>query len=525
MNFKSIYLLILIFSFTNCVSVKKYNSEINELHSPKELKEDVDFAYKKLKRLHPDLYLYTSKDSLDYKMESLKNSFTKPLSSKVFYTLFSPIIASIRQGHTSIRPPIKRQTKKERKKRGVKSSPFSTLTFTNVNDKIFIHKNYGKDSTILVGSELLAINNEKVSNLTKKYQNLLTSDGYNTTLLPTAVKRLVGSLYYRTNKVTDSILINLKYKDSLYNKYIYAYPKKGKKKAKPTEKKKKIKLNKEEKEIAKNKRKIKKTWEKKVGYNKYTKEKTRDFKFITDSTNIGYMKIQSFSGNGYEKFYEEVFSKLDSAKTKNLIIDLRNNPGGALDEIAKIYAYVTDKEFQFTIPAKMTKRFSWIYPYTHSKSPLIKTLTHVFMPLAGIVQLIKVKRIDGKPHFKFNSSKLKKPSEKYNYSGKIYVLINEMSFSASSVLSSSLKGSKRAYLVGNETGGAYNSTVAGLFAIPVLPNSKIKMRFGLMSLETPYKTTPDGFGVQPHKYIKVTSLDSDEQLDWILNDIKMKTKD
>ena len=59
------------------------------------------------------------------------------------------------------------------------------------------------------------------------------------------------------------------------------------------------------------------------------------------------------------------------------------------------------------------------------------------------------------------------------FQGKVYVLINGGSFSASCILSSNLQGSKRAVFVGEETGGTYNGTVAGRMPLLELPNSKL----------------------------------------------------
>ncbi len=58
-----------------------------------------------------------------------------------------------------------------------------------------------------------------------------------------------------------------------------------------------------------------------------------------------------------------------------------------------------------------------------------------------------------------------------------------------------------------------------MFANIELPNSKLRMRVGLMNLKTPYTIEPDGFGVKPDVSIKTTRFDKDEQLDWVLSDI------
>ncbi len=520
MKFKLIIIGISMTFFTSCSSVSKYNTQVTKKHSQSELIDDIDYAYKKLKKLHPELDLYLSKDSLDASFNFLKKEMTKPMTSLEFYNYFAPVITKIKQGHTTISPPYKKLTKKERKLKLFRSNPFRQFRFASVKDKIFILKNFGKDSTILEGSELLKINNENVNDLTSSFKNYVTADGFNQTFVPMVIKNYIGSLYIKTHGLKDSIAITLQKEDSIYTKFIYALPKKYKKK-KSTKQIATKKQSKAEKKLAKEKKEKREDWEFKYGYNKLTKETNRNFKFIAiDSSNrVGYMKIRGFGNGNYKDFYLESFAKLDSSNCKYFIIDLRNNGGGRLDEIAHLYSYLTDKEYVFINKSKMTKRSSWLYPFLHSKSIGMKTAVIALYPVAKIVELFKVKSIDGVPYFKFNSSKKKNPNLAHNYQEKIYVLINPLSFSASSILANKLK-SDGAFLVGDETGGANNSTVAGLFAPIELPNSKLRLRFGLTSLSTENKDSPNGYGVIPNKYIKVTTLDKDEQLDWILNSIK-----
>lgn len=114
---------------------------------------------------------------------------------------------------------------------------------------------------------------------------------------------------------------------------------------------------------------------------------------------------------------------------------------------------------------------------------------------------------------------------KNSFKGKIYVLINGGSFSASSIISSNLKGSKRATFVGEETGGAYNGTVAGFMPLVKLPNSELKVRIGLMLIAPHYKTEINGRGIFPDAPIIPTLQDrikgNDPEMDWVMNEIKL----
>jgi len=511
---KNLYkLFLIVFLLGSCASVEKYNQQVTKEHAPRKLRRDADYAYKKLKELHPDLYWYISEDQLDKKFETLKSRLQKPLSGKEFYAQLAPVIASIKQGHTGIFPPNKKKTKDEKKAKVKKENPFKSIRLQRIEHKLFIAKNFGKHSTLLKGSELISVENEKVENLLVSFQKLTTSDGYNKTFIPQFTGTYFGAFYAYTHEKRDSILITLKNKDSIYYHYLYA----GTKKKPDTKKSVKDSLKRKH---SKKKKKIRKDWEYKYGYDKYTKEKTRDFKFFgpDSSHTISYIKIRGFNKGGFKSFYKESFDKIDSARSKNLIIDLRGNLGGSLTEIDELYSYLSEKEYIFIKEAKMTRSRSFTYPFRHSKSWFTKVVTTLLYPALIIYQGIKVKKIKGKPNFQFRTSKLKKPKTN-NYKGKIYVLIDGTSFSASSILSAHLKATERATFVGEETGGAYNGTVAGMFANIELPNSKMRMRIGLMNIKTPYSTEPDGYGIKPDAHIKTTRLDKDEQLEWVLNTI------
>lgn len=131
------------------------------------------------------------------------------------------------------------------------------------------------------------------------------------------------------------------------------------------------------------------------------------------------------------------------------------------------------------------------------------------------------KYADGKYYYSSNT-KPKKIDENA-FKGKIYVLINGGSFSASSIISSNLKGSKRATFVGEETGGAYNGTVAGRMPLIKMPYSKLKIRVGLMACIPFYKTNVEGRGIFPDQTILTNLKDRineiDPEMNWVLEDL------
>jgi len=348
-----LYFLSICLLLFSCTSVKTYNEQIAINHTTRNLKKDVDFAYKNLKKLHPKLYQYISKPKLDFKFDSLKKTIIKPLSSQQFYEKIAPVIAEVRQGHISVNPPLRRFNSKERKLLNKKKFEFYELDFEYLNDNLWIVNTRGADSTI-VGTKAVKINGEDVNKLFNKYKKLFSSDGYNKTFQNRIIATRFSGFYYRDKGFLDSLTLTLVKKDSLFTKVFRRIAKdsvQGKKKNDSVQKKPK-KLTELEKKNLKLKQKEKREKNYINGFEKARNRYTRNFNFTGKDSSIAIMKIRGFGNGNYKKFYQKSFAEIDSFKTKYLILDLRDNTGGRLDEIDKLYAYLTDKNYQLIEKAK-----------------------------------------------------------------------------------------------------------------------------------------------------------------------------
>ena len=208
-----------------------------------------------------------------------------------------------------------------------------------------------------------------------------------------------------------------------------------------------------------------------------------------------------------------------------MILDIRDNLGGSLAEINNLYSYLVDEKFQFIndieiispsamYQANYISEFSWITkPFAVAGYPFYLMGTALSIKKEANGYYLRNNGIFG----------LKRPKEN-NFKGKIYVLINGSSFSAASILPSKLKHEKRALLVGEETGGANDGTVAGRYSTKKLPNSKLYLPIGLMLIQPNIDFTQTKKGVTPHKEILPTTQQvlekKDIQLEWIMEDIK-----
>ena len=502
---KKIIFLLALTSLLSCVSVKKYNERLEKPLSTEKLKQDVDFAYQKLQKLHPNLYWYISKDQLDYKFDSLKTTITKPLKPSDFYLKLAPVISDIKEGHLRLVPLEKKLTRKETKKLKNQKGLLGRFNYVIKEEQLFIKDNPDKVANLKTGTEILKINDVPVSYILKKYKPLVTSDGENTTYHKYSLARRFSTFFTLEYGILDSVKIETQLKDSIQTLVL----------------KREIKTKQEKK---KDKKDQKLTEEKKTkGYNPLTKSFNRNLQFLDKDSSIALIKIKSFSGTYSKKFYKESFATLKKAKTQYLILDVRDNLGGSLAEINNLYTYFAKEKFKFINDIEVSSKTSLLSANYISNVPFYtKPFALVSYPIFALTSLASVKKVENKSFLKefFASKKPKKDA----FYGKTYILINGSSFSASSIISAKFKNDGLATLVGEETGGANDGTVAGIYATKKLPNSKMKLPIGLFLIQPNIEFTNTKKGVTPNVEILPDLKDiferKDVQLNWILNDIK-----
>lgn len=521
---------------SNCSSVEKHNALIGSNLTVEQQTEDINYLERKMEKVQPSLYNFISKDELRRKFDSVRNTIKIPLKPNEFFLKVSPLLASIRQGHASMSPLATEYSKKENKelkKKGL--GPLSQFDYKWLDNKLYVLKNNSKDSTIQIGSEVLSVENVKPQDLFEKYRKTYTSDGFNETFIPYAFSMRFGGYMYYELGLKDSLNYDFKFKDSSYTKLVKRLPKKDdksndvKKDSLSTSKAKDSvvqKLSKSEQKLAKAKKKKEDAHKYDYGYDAVKKQYTKELTFTDKDSTTAVFKIRNFSKGGYKVAYKEVFGLLRKKNTQNLVLDLRNNPGGRLNEIHELYSYLTaDSTFQLIEEAIVSSKISLLKSdYLNSMPNSLYILAIPTYPVYAGVLLAKTRKDEnGNYRFKMKSSKVKPHKADY-FKGKIYVLINGGCFSAACIISSKLKENPEITFIGEETGGAFNGTVAGRTSTYELPNSKLKTRLWIMEIAATNKTEEKGRGIFPDVTIIPTLDDiiseNDPELNWVKMDIE-----
>ena len=212
--------------------------------------------------------------------------------------------------------------------------------------------------------------------------------------------------------------------------------------------------------------------------------------------NVGYIRIRSFPFGLIEQDGEliEDFLKKSGGKYKKLIIDIRNNGGGATEYFYNnLICPFLDTSVTYKQITGIKKKF-----LSDTKSSYRGYLRkHVSTPLQGVIDIKETK-----PPEEFNPdewifyeiTRKTEPRYRYNFKGKIYIL-TENCFSAADDYVNIAKRIKLATLVGQKTNGGAAAYLAPVFVR--LPNSGM-----IFMLEADLLLNPDGsfnelFGTKP----------------------------
>lgn len=86
--------------------------------SPAQQMADFDTLCAKLEYVHPDLYLYQSREEYENYKIKIKSSMTDSISISDFYLKIAPFMANIKDGHSMMLPPFTNELIANAKKDG-----------------------------------------------------------------------------------------------------------------------------------------------------------------------------------------------------------------------------------------------------------------------------------------------------------------------------------------------------------------------------------------------------------------------
>lgn len=219
------------------------------------------------------------------------------------------------------------------------------------------------------------------------------------------------------------------------------------------------------------------------------------------SRHYAYLKIGTFLDmKGEIDPYASFFKTLKEQKSKTLIIDLRSNMGGSnqLTKCLLSHLITTSTTFQKIATTDDTQKFL--------------ATDDRFLDLVRQLQAETAPVIPDSVYF----------------DGEIYLIINEGTFSSASFFAEYLRSARKITIVGAESGGSKKIATAGITVTTDLPNSHVRLSYGLLSFRTirGQAQLAPGTGVVPDKEISYTIQEylskRDLEMEWIKKEIQKK---
>ena len=377
---------------------------------------DLDNIIPYLEEVHPNPFTCITKNEFAEKIELVKNNIFDNMTLLDFYFLAAPIVSSLKDGHTGISFPVE--------------------YFKELNPLIFPIKVDFKNNKLLVrekqtipfGAEILSINNKNINQIIKNLLPLISGENDSFRFI------LFSGMFNSLFEYKDSYSI-----DYFYNNERKQVNLKG------------IKFP----ELIKNKE-------------QKSKGKTENYSYKFTSNNIAIFDFKAFVDNEkFVPFLKEMFQKIKDRGVQNLIIDIRKNGGGNSQLTTELMQYISKTPFQQfgkTIVKYSGKRKEF---YDNvMRNDILSYMTdkeyqELFKHKIGSIDIEKEGEL------------IKLKDNKLRFSGNVYLLTSNYSFSSATDLAYTFQNFKVGKIIGEKTGG--NIVTFGDIIYTYLPETNTKL--------------------------------------------------
>ena len=417
-NLKMTVVTIICCSFCATVTFAQLQVSANEpnqpayakLILPEKLKEDLDFLFKTIEEVHPNMNAYTDKEEFTPIRQQLYKDINQPMKQIEFFKIVSPIIAQLKNGHMNLGFPD------EFKAYTASGGKVFPLKFYWDGNKAILSENRGHN-VLPMGGVVETINGNDVGQLIGKLARYRADEFKNR-------DEFFAGIYlhrYLWLEYGGANLWKLRIKD--INSKINDYVVNGI------------------------------SWQEYLANNPHKSDFTYEY---LEEYNTGIIRFKScLHLERFKSFLKKTFREVREREVSNLIIDIRHNVGGTSTLGYALLDYITDKPFRMgdRHDTKISQQM-----YGDDLENIKKEFRDERIEIGSVVSM---------------EESLEQPNvNPLRFKGKCYLLIDRLVFSSGCQFASVVKCFNIATVIGEETWGT--TAAYGAIREHILPNSKLK---------------------------------------------------
>jgi len=387
--------------------------------SPKKMKKDLSFLIENIEG-HPDPYTKISEADFSKLVKEVEKNISTEMDEIDFYKNLASLIASIGDGHSRV-SFNRKWISKLKKDHGV----FPYEVYLNDKEELHVIKSLNGDQQLPLKAQILEIDGMPVSDFIKEVTPYISYE----------------TLPFRNDQITEAfeLMLYLIFKKADQLRFTYKYQEVSEAivSTMPYSEWRDVRYDLEE-----------------IRDEKIEKGQPYDFEIIQP----GVAKIDIFSFAvrdipSYTRFLNKTFKTIKEENVHSLIIDIRENYGGWPKVSSKLFHYIYDGYFKTMAKSRMKVSNSFKRAYL-DRFPQYKNAHFVVPQRRHYLDLERVLNDKAGTYVDeeafFNESPV---TEKFEFTGDCYLLIDRKSYSASSSFASTFQCYSMGHIIGEPTGG------------------------------------------------------------------------
>jgi hypothetical protein len=442
---------------------------------PDKMKKDLLWLEKKILQYHPSCLDSLRADSVKNAFEEALYESEKPMQELQFLRLLRRSLLPLRCGHTTAIPSKSFYSYYQH----ARPKPlFPIQVYYNPPAGMFVRFNGSNDGSIREGDKLITINQETTESLAEEILQFLPSDGYHQSFkqfhlslnFPTYYLFVKGPSYAYESGIIDS--------SGRFSSHVFSLRSQGKSKS----------------AVVKSR-----------SVQFLMGDDFKELSVLQSNPSIACLTVYGFGGSTH--WYEKAFKEIEKRDLKMLILDLRGNSGGSLFNASELLQYLLPDTFSMAFYRKAgpitfegKSNMSLLMRLTLKRFSMHPDKSRRFNPSCVRIG----NRLVNRNHFK--------PKKKYNFKGKLVVLMDGGTFSAASWVASVLRKKHRAKLLGDESGGGARGCNAMIMPTLTLPETKMRISLPLFHIDhemgkVPFRGLIPDYRLQTNLKLKIKGID------------------